>query len=66
MIGKLNEVGYVDDGTDTLSIHKMSAKYLNLSNNNGWDYFYYKTTSELKPINDLRYQYTEDTKCTTE
>ena len=66
MIGKLNEAGYVDDGTDTLSIHKMSAKHLNLSNNNGWDYFYYKTTSELKPINDLRYQYTEDTKCTTE
>lgn len=65
-IGKLNEVGYVDDGEDILSIHKMSAKYLRLTNNNGWDYFYYKTNGKLKPINELRYQYAEDNKWMTE
>jgi site-specific DNA-methyltransferase (adenine-specific) len=59
-ICKLNKEGYVEDSTETLSIHKMSAKYLKLSNNNGWDYFYYKKDGELKPINDLRYLFTEE------
>ncbi|MCL1963106.1 site-specific DNA-methyltransferase [Candidatus Saccharibacteria bacterium] len=58
-IGTLTSNGYVDDGEDILSIHKMSAKHLNLSNNNGWDYFFYKNKKDLKPINDLRYEYTE-------
>jgi site-specific DNA-methyltransferase (adenine-specific) len=58
-IGNLTSNGYVYDGTDTLSIHKMSAKHLNLSTNNGWDYFYFKQKGELKPINDLRYECSE-------
>ena len=32
----------VYDNEEVLSIHKMSAKYLNRTNNNGWDYFYVK------------------------
>ncbi|MDR0746602.1 MAG: site-specific DNA-methyltransferase [Helicobacteraceae bacterium] len=56
-IGTLTSSGYVDDGKDVLSIHKMSAKYLNLSNNNGWNYFFYKNSNDLKPMNDLRYEY---------
>ena len=59
LIGKLTSDGYVNDGSDILSIHKMSAKQLKLSNHNGWDYFYYKS-NELKPINDLRYKYKEE------
>jgi site-specific DNA-methyltransferase (adenine-specific) len=59
-VGKLTDKGYVDDGSDTLSIHKMSAKYLNLPNNNGWDFFYVKREGELKPIDDLRYEYAEN------
>lgn len=58
-VGNLTSIGYVDDSEDVLSIHKMSAKHLNLSNNNGWDYFYFKKNKDLKPINDLRYEYTE-------
>jgi site-specific DNA-methyltransferase (adenine-specific) len=58
-IGTLTPNGYVNDGSDTLSIHKMSAKYLNLPNNNGWDFFYVQRGSELKPIDDLRYEYSE-------
>jgi site-specific DNA-methyltransferase (adenine-specific) len=56
IIGALTKDGRVDDGDEILSIHKMSAKYLNLSNNNGWDFFYHKhKTDKLEPINDLRY-----------
>jgi len=55
-IGALTAKGYVDDGLDVLSIHKMSAKHLNLVNHNGWDYFFYKA-EDLKPINALRYKY---------
>jgi len=40
----------------------MSAKYLSLSNHNGWDYFYFKKNGKLKAINDLRYEYAEKTK----
>jgi len=58
-IGALTKKGYVDDSLDILSIHRMSAKYLNLSNNNSWDYFFYKT-DKLEPINDLRYKYKEE------
>lgn len=52
--------GKVTDGEDILSIHKMSAKYLNKTNNNGWDYFYYKNNKELIPIDSLRYKYAEE------
>ena len=39
-IGTIENNGYINDGEDILSIHKMSAKHLGLSNNNGWDYFW--------------------------
>jgi site-specific DNA-methyltransferase (adenine-specific) len=55
-IGRLTADGHVDDGSDTLSIHKMSAKHLKTPNNNGWDFFYVKREGGLKPINDLRYE----------
>lgn len=42
---------------ESLSIHKMSAKILGKSNNNGWDYFYIKNdNNELIAINVLRYE----------
>ena len=56
----VTEDGNVSDGNDILSIHKMSAKHLNLTNNNGWDYYW--TIDKDKgfiPINDLRYLYSE-------
>ena len=58
----VTENGKVSDDKDILSIHKMSGKYLNKSNNNGWDYFYIKIKDSLIPINDLRYQYKEKEK----
>ena len=58
-IGKLTSEGYVEDDHDILSIHKMSAKHLNLPNNNGWDFFYVKRDGKLKPIDSLRYEYSE-------
>ena len=58
-ICKVNEDGKVYDGIDILSIHKMSAKYLGKTNNNGWDYFYVKN-KELIPIDKLRYNYQEN------
>ncbi len=57
-ICKVNEDGKVCDGIDILSIHKMSAKYLGKTNNNGWDYFYIKN-KELIPLDKLRYNYQE-------
>jgi len=64
-IGKLTESGDVDDGMDTLSIHKMSAKHLNAPNHNGWDYFYFRQKKgeqegTLKAINDLRFEFSEE------
>ncbi len=51
--------GYVTDGVDKLSIHKMSAKQLGRTNNNGWDYYWIKDekTNELIELNSLRYEY---------
>jgi site-specific DNA-methyltransferase (adenine-specific) len=57
LVGKLTSNGYVDDNDDILSIHKMSAKYLNLPNHNGWDFFYVKRNGVLKPIDGLRYEF---------
>lgn len=48
--------GSVTDGEDNLSIHKMSAKYLGLKNNNGWDYFYIKNDGK-ETLDALRYVY---------
>lgn len=55
-ICKVNIDGNVYDNDDVLSIHKMSAKYLNRTNNNGWDYFYIKEDG-LISIDELRYKY---------
>ena len=45
----------VFDGETKASIHKMSAKYLNRSNNNGWDYFWCEYNGEFVTIDSLRY-----------
>lgn len=37
------------------SIHKMSAKFLNRSNNNGWDYFWCEYNGDFVSIDTLRY-----------
>lgn len=55
-ICRVNIDGNVYDNDDVLSIHKMSAKYLSRTNNNGWDYFYIKE-DDLIPIDELRYKY---------
>lgn len=50
------EDGRVSDGIDILSIHKMSAKHLQLSNNNGWDYYWVEDESRgFIALNQLRY-----------
>lgn len=60
IIGILTKKGYVDDGEEILSIHKMSAKKLNKTNHNGWDYLYCKRDGKLKAINDFRYDYDQE------
>lgn len=50
--------GNVKDNEETLSIHKMSAKYLNKTNNNGWDYFYLFRNNNFITLDSLRYEYT--------
>lgn len=50
------EDGHVTDGEEVLSIHKMSAKYLGLTNNNGWDYFYINDNG-VDTLDSLRYEY---------
>ncbi len=57
---KLLDNGYVYDGYDILSIHKMSAKILKKVNNNGWDFFFVIRDNKLKSINDFRYEYSEN------
>ena len=55
--------GYVNDGEEDLSIHKMSAKLLGLTNNNGWDYFWVENNNkELVTLDSLRYKYQEEVK----
>lgn len=62
-IGKVEENGYVNDGEDILSIHKMSAKHLGLSNNNGWDYFWVENkNNQFVSLDSLRYAYNEKIK----
>ncbi|MFZ1706424.1 MAG: DNA methyltransferase [Candidatus Nanogingivalis sp.] len=55
----LTSDGYVTDGEEMLSIHKMSAKHLKKINNNGWTFFYVMRGGELKSIDTFRYEYSE-------
>lgn len=55
----LNADGTVYDDSETLSIHKMSAKALGKNNNNGWEYFYVMYNGKLTAIDELRYLYKE-------
>ena len=59
-ICKLNADGTVSDDRDTLSIHKMSAKALGVTNNNGWTFFYVRYKDEFICIDKLRYMYLGD------
>ena len=53
-IAKNNKVLYQNE---EYSIHKLSAKLLNKSNNNGWSYFFIKRNDKLICIDDLRYKF---------
>ena len=62
-IGKVESNGYVNDGEDILSIHKMSAKHLGVSNNNGWDYFWVENQEkQFVSLDSLRYDYEKNLK----
>lgn len=54
---KINKNGHLQDDEDTLSIHKMSAKILKLSNNNGWDYWKVRREKKLIQIEEIRVEY---------
>lgn len=56
---KLNADGTVYDNSETLSIHKMSAKILGTTNNNGWNFFYVRYKDKFICIDKLRYMYLE-------
>lgn len=56
-IGIIEGNGYINDGEDILSIHKMSAKHLGLTNNNGWDYFWVESNNRFIELNSLRYEF---------
>jgi len=58
-IGVIESNGYINDGEDILSIHKMSAKHLGLSNNNGWDYFWIENNNQFVELDSLRYKFQE-------
>ena len=45
---------------ETGSIHKTSARILNLSAYNGWDYWYVERDKELLSVNLLRKQYIDE------
>lgn len=55
--------GKVSDGADVLSIHKMSAKLLNVVNHNGWGYFYVMRDGKLMSINQFRYEFVDAGGC---
>lgn len=62
-IGQVESNGYVNDGEDILSIHKMSAKHLGISNNNGWDYFWVENqNNQFVSLDSLRYNYEKSIK----
>ena len=54
ILSKNNKVVYQNE---EYSIHKLSAKLLNKSNNNGWSYFFVKRDSNFICIDELRYKY---------
>lgn len=61
-IGIIENNGYINDGEDILSIHKMSAKHLGLTNNNGWDYFWVNNNqNQFVSLDSLRYEFQEQT-----
>ena len=49
-IGTIENNGYINDGEDILSIHKMSAKHL-------WDYFWINDNNQFIELNSLRYKF---------
>jgi len=57
VVVEITNDGKVKDNLEILSIHQMSAKYLKLQNNNGWDYWY---ISKNKPLDDLRKRYRKE------
>lgn len=58
----ITATGYVNDGVEDLSIHKMSAKMLGLANNNGWSYFWVENDDgEFVTLDSLRYRYQKET-----
>lgn len=67
-IGIIEKNGYVNDGIEILSIHKMSAKKLGRANNNGWDYFWVKNKDgQFVTLNSLRYEYKKiESRCKSE
>ena len=52
--------GDVQNEDAKTSIHKMSALFLNRTNNNGWDYFWCEYKGEFVTINSLRYLANEE------
>lgn len=52
--------GKVQNEIIKTSIHKMSALFLNRTNNNGWDYFWCEYKGEFISINTLRYLANEE------
>ena len=61
IIGTIEDNGYINDGEDILSIHKMSAKHLGLSNNNGWDYFWIENKQQnFVTLDSLRYEFKKE------
>ena len=56
-ICKVMKDGKVTDSREVLSIHKMSAKYLNKVSNNGWDYFFIFNKNKFVSLDSLRYEY---------
>ncbi len=56
---KLTSNNKVSDESESLSIHKMAAKYLNKENFNGWHCFYVLKNNALVCIDALRYEYSK-------
>lgn len=52
---KILKNGNVLYNEEELSIHKMSAKFLNKKNHNGWSYFFTYYNDNFIAINELRY-----------
>lgn len=57
---EVKENGYVQHENDINSIHKISAKLLNRSNHNGWDYFWCYRNGEFVSLDSLRYLVKEE------